>query len=67
MVIQSKDIYQKNITILVIFAVVQDITKHFHVAVYQFQDLATLFGVNIFQQANANNHTTEVVEELVIE
>ena len=37
------------------------------VMLLQFQDLATLFGVNITQQVNANHHINQVMEQLLNE
>ena len=49
-----------------LFAVFLDTEQHCHVAVYQFQDLATLFGVNILQHTNANNLNNQSVGQLAI-
>ena len=40
--------------------------QHCHVAMYQFQDLATLFGINTLQQTNVKRHNTQKVEHLAI-
>ena len=37
-----------------------------HVAMHYFQDLATLFGVNIPQQASVNTHIAQTTEQLTI-
>ena len=41
------------------YAVSRTLDHNCHVTVYQFQDLATLFGANIPGQTNANMYTTQ--------
>ena len=52
MITQAKETTQtpKRTSLCVLSIVFQDTEQDYHVAIYQFQDLATLFGVNIPKQ-----------------
>ena len=62
---QAKEIPQMYIIICVsICSALAHCKKYCHAALYQLQDLATLFSVNIPQEANVTNHTNKAVEQL---
>ena len=63
----TKEIFQMCSTIWLHTQCPRTLQKHYEVAMFQFQDLATLFGVHIPPQTNTDKYTAQMTGQLAIE